>query len=122
MKKSESLKRVDLTPIEEIVDDAMEYLPERIDLSDPMNRQKIRNWMVRVCGTLAENNARAFGEAVQNAIQEAAALAINPEYYKERKRRREKRKALRAIIQNQDKPKSRAERQFYALKDSAVKM
>jgi hypothetical protein len=114
--KSEALKGVSVSSIEEVVDEAMSYLPSSFDISVPENRVMVRNWMVKVCGMVAHNNAESFARAAESAIQEAAALAINPEYYADRKKSREKRKAQRAIIQNQQKPKTRAEMAFDRLK------
>lgn len=122
MKKSEPLKRVNISPVEEVVDEAMAYLPHSLDLSDSQNRLKLRGWMVRICNEVVRRNAESFSVAVSNAIQEAAALCVNPEYYAERKARQVKNKARRAILQNAQKPRTRAERVFEKLDGSATKM
>ena len=114
--KSEALKGVSISSVEEVVDEAMSYLPISFDISKPENREIVRKWMVRVCQMVAHNNAESFVRAAESAIQEAAALAINPGYYVDRKQAQEKRKAQRAIIQNQNKPKTRAELAFDRLK------
>lgn len=120
--KSQSLKGLSIASIEETVDEAMSYLPQRFDISTPEGRDKVRKWMVRVCAVVVSKNADSMAQAAESAIQEAAALAINPDYYADRKRSREKRKAMRAIVQNQQKPKTRAEMQFERLRDSTIKM
>jgi len=122
MKKSEALKNVPVTSLEQIVDNAMDYLPNNLDLSLPENRLRIRNWMVRVCGVVATENARSFSAAATSAIEEAAALTINPQYYQERKRRKEKYKAMRALVQVSEKPKTKAQVEFDRLGDSSVRM
>ena len=120
--KSEALKGITISSIEEVVDEAMSYLPASFDISIPENRMRVRSWMVRVCGMVAHNDAEyRFTRAAESAIQEAAALAINPDYYADRKKARGKRKAQRAIIQNSQKPKTIAEMAFDRLKDVGIK-
>jgi CTP synthase (UTP-ammonia lyase) len=120
--KSEALKRVPIRSVEETVDQAMGYLPIGLDLTQLENRIKMRNWMVRICEIVLQNNAEAIGKAAQNAVQEALALAINPDYYAERKKRLVKRKARYALMQNIQKPKTRAQIDFDRLTDAPVKM
>lgn len=123
MNKSESLKHVPVSSIEEVVDEAMAYLPSNFDITKPENKVAVRKWMVRVCEVVVKQAADSMGKAAESAIQEAAALAINPDYYAEKKRGRERRKAHRAIMQNREKPKSRAEVAFERLSgESNVKM
>ena len=122
VKKSEALKGVSVKPIEAIVDQAMEYLPSSLDLTLPENRLKMRTWMVRICHMVVTENAESFAAAAQSAIQEAAALAINPDYHRDRKRRMEKYKAMRALRQTEEKPKTRAEIAFHRLNEAATKM
>jgi hypothetical protein len=122
MKKSNALKNVSISPIEQTIDEAMEHLPTTLDLSLPENRSKFRLWMVRVCGIVATENAREFSKAAASAIEEAAALAINPKYHVERKKSREKYKAMRAMTQVSERPSTKAEIDFHRMSDAAVKM
>lgn len=122
VKKSEALKGVSVTPIEAVVDRAMLYLPATLDLALPEHRLRVREWMVRICHVVVTENADSFAAASQSAIQEAAALAINPDYHRDRKRRMEKYKAMRALRQTAEKPKTRAEVAFHGLDESATKM
>jgi hypothetical protein len=122
VKKSEALKGVSIWSIEQTVDSAMEYLPLTLDLALPENRMKMRTWMVRVCQSVVHENADSFKKAVESAIEEAAALAINPDYHQEKKRGMARRKAARALRQVVEKPKSKAEAAFYRLGEAAVKM
>jgi hypothetical protein len=122
VKKSEALKGVPVTSIEAVVDRAMEYLPTSLDLALPEHRMRVREWMVRICHVVVTENADSFAAAAQSAIQEAAALVINPDYHREKKRGMERRKAARALRQTVEKPKTRAEVAFHRLDDAAVKM
>ena len=89
IEKSSALKRVPVSPIEEIVDTYMELLPaEVLDLSQDADRQKVRLWMVRVIGRVVQDNALTYAEAARRAIEECGELAKNPKYYEERKKRR----------------------------------
>jgi hypothetical protein len=111
-----------VSPIEEVVDAAMQYLPSTINLSLPEDRAKVRQWMLRICARVTEHNINSFKDAAASAIEEAGALAINPQYYQERSDRRRKYKAQRAIAQVANKPKTRAEMAFERLQDAPVKM
>ena len=122
MKKSNTLKHVPITPIEEAVDAAMRYLPRDLDLSQTEARMKVRAWMVRIGEVIARDIAENSIEAAKKAIGEAAVLAVNPKYYEERKGRREKYKIQRAAQKKSETPSSRAEREFLLLKDTQVKM
>jgi ATP phosphoribosyltransferase len=120
--KSECLKGLSITSIEETVDLAMEHLPESLDFVKPEHRNKMRCWMVRVCSAVISRNADSMVKVAESAIQEAAALAINPEYYATKKHRRDKRKALRAIVQNQQKPKTCSEIAFDRLQSPETRL
>jgi hypothetical protein len=122
--KSEALKGVSITPIEETVDAAMARLPIEIDLSIPANREKVREWMIRICGIVVRNAAENFQRATASALDEAAALAINPDYYRERNKRRTKYRADRALRQQQQASmmKTSAELAFEKLGADEVKM
>lgn len=121
MKKSTALKRIPVSPIEETIDEAMEHLPSTLDLSLPENRDKLRTWMVRVCSVVTIENARDFSKAAASAIEEAAHLAIDPKYHEERKKNREKYKAMRSTT-SLEKPLTKAEMDFVRMSDATVKM
>lgn len=122
IQKSEPLKGISIASVEETVDEAMAYIPENFDFSKPGNREAVRNWMVRVCSAVVQRNSDSMVKAAESAIKEAAALAVNPDYYATRRTQRDKRKVQRAIAQSQQMPKSRAQQQFERLDQTGVKM
>jgi len=120
--KSEALKGVKISPLEEVIDVAMAHLPEHLDLSLPENRQKVRDWMIRIGGVILRNASEDAQRACASAIEECTALAINPDFYKVQKERRTKYKAQRALRQKMEAPKTRAQVVFDKLDVTGVKM
>lgn len=120
--RSEAIRGIPIAHIEETIDAAMESVPvETIDLSLPENRAKLRRWMVRVCAAVVMRVADSMAKCAESAIQEAGALAINPDYYADIQKRREKRKIMKAAMQTQGKPRTRAEIAFERLTGKEAK-
>jgi hypothetical protein len=116
--KSEALKGISIASVEETVDQAMEHLPQSVDLSLPENRRKIRDWMVRICGVITQRNVDTFTKAAKSAIDEAGALAIDPHYHQRMFKRREQRKAKVAARQ-QTEQMSQEQSAFASIKEGA---
>lgn len=118
MNKSDAVKNVAIATIESIVDEAMQHLPSDLDLALPGNKEKLRSWMVRVCGIVTQQNAYSFSRAAANAIEEASNLAVNPDYHAQKKRNQERYAAMR----KKSAAQKNAERAFERITDATVKM
>ena len=123
-KRSNALHHVVIPSVAQTVDEAMALVPPNFDVSQPENRAKVRDWMIRVCGVAIQNHANAASAAATRAIEEAAAIAIDPNHFKivqKRRERQQQRIALRAEVERQKRLPS-AMREFEKMTEAKVRM
>lgn len=83
-------KRMHLTSLEDVVNDALERFPRRpVDLGDEKVRESLREWLTQFADSLALHLEMDFQSAAKRGIEEAAKLIRDPEYYETVKKRRQ---------------------------------
>ena len=90
-RKSPVLKRVNPPSLELFLDDTMALVPRvSVDFSDEEKRKLLRNWMAKICGHLIRELVYSMTDATKNAVDEAGALMVDPDYYENSRKRRAK--------------------------------
>jgi len=77
-------KRNHFTPADELVEDALPYLPDQFKHPD------FRPWLLRYTETVIKSVASHFGMAASRGIEQTAELLCDPDYYETRRQRRAK--------------------------------
>jgi hypothetical protein len=77
-------KRNEFTPADELVENALVYLPNQYQCVD------FRKWLTHYTETVIKSVAHHFGVAAERGIEQAAELLCDPEFYETRRQKRAK--------------------------------